>query len=163
LNLFTELKRRNVFKVGAAYLVVGWLVIQAADLLAPQLNLPEWAPRLVTFLVLIGFPLALVLAWIFDLTAEGLQREQGHVGNKRFYAITGLLTVLALGWFFAGQRAENRAPMREAGARRRRRSVHRRAGRTAAVFHFSAGRSARRARRGRASVRRRAALRQHEP
>jgi TolB-like protein len=112
LNLFTELRRRNVFKVGAAYLVVGWLVIQAADLLAPQLNLPEWAPRLVTFLVLIGFPLALVLAWIFDLTAEGLQREQGHVGNKRFYAITGLLTVLALGWFFAGQRAESRAPMR---------------------------------------------------
>jgi TolB-like protein len=114
LNLFTELKRRNVFKVGAAYLVVGWLVIQAADLLAPQLNLPEWAPRLVTFLVLIGFPLALVLAWIFDLTAEGLQREQGHVGNKRFYATVGLLTVLALGWFFAGQRAENRAPMHEA-------------------------------------------------
>ena len=113
MNLFTELKRRNVFKVGAAYLVVGWLVIQAADLLAPQLNLPEWAPRLVTFLVLIGFPLALVLAWIFDLTAEGLQREQGHVGNKRFYAITGLLTVLALGWFFAGHRAENRAPMHE--------------------------------------------------
>jgi TolB-like protein len=112
LNLFTELKRRNVFKVGAAYLVVGWLVIQAADLLAPQLNLPEWAPRLVTFLVLIGFPLALVLAWIFDLTDEGLQREQGQIGNKRFYAITGLLTVLALGWFFAGQRAENPASLR---------------------------------------------------
>jgi TolB-like protein/tetratricopeptide (TPR) repeat protein len=114
LNLFTELQRRNVFKVGAAYLVVGWLVIQAADLLAPQLNLPEWAPRLVTFLVLIGFPLALVLAWIFDLTAEGLQREQGHVGNKRFYAVVGVLTVLALGWFFAGKRAENPAPLREA-------------------------------------------------
>jgi TolB-like protein/tetratricopeptide (TPR) repeat protein len=112
LNLFNELKRRNVFKVGAAYLVVGWLVIQAADLLAPQLNLPEWAPRLVTFLVLIGFPLALVLAWIFDLTAEGLQREQGHVANKRFYATIGLLTVLALGWFFAGQRGESPAPPR---------------------------------------------------
>jgi TolB-like protein/tetratricopeptide (TPR) repeat protein len=111
LSLLTELQRRNVFKVGAAYLVVGWLVIQAAALLAPQLNLPEWAPRLVTFLVLIAFPLVLVLSWIFDLTPQGLQVAQGRVGNKRFYAIVGALTVLALGWFFAGQRGEAPASM----------------------------------------------------
>ena len=109
MSLLSELRRRNVFKVGAAYLVVGWLVIQAADLLAPQLNLPEWAPRLVTFLVLVGFPLALVLAWIFDLTPEGLQLEQARVANKRFYAFVGVLTVLALGWFFTGQRGEEPA------------------------------------------------------
>ena len=111
MSLLSELRRRNVFKVAAAYLVVGWLVIQAADLLAPQLNLPEWAPRLVTFLVLIGFPLALVLAWIFDLTPEGLQVEQARVGNKPFYAFIAVLTVLALGWFFTGQRSEAPAPV----------------------------------------------------
>jgi TolB-like protein len=103
LNLLNELKRRNVFKVGAAYVVVGWLVIEAAALLAPQLNLPEWAPRLVTFLVLIGLPIALVMAWVYDLTPGGLQREEVRAGNKRFFAGVGVLTVVALTWFFAGQ------------------------------------------------------------
>lgn len=106
MSLFSELQRRNVFKVAAAYVVVGWLVMQAGDLLAPQLSLPEWAPRLVTFLVLIGFPIALVLAWIFDLTPDGMQLAQGRVGNTRFYASVGAITVLALGWFFMGQRED---------------------------------------------------------
>ncbi len=99
MSLFNELKRRNVFKIGAAYLVVGWLLIQAADIIAPQLALPEWAPRLVTFLILLGFPIALVLAWIFDLTPEGVQVTEGRAGSKRFYAIVAGLLVVTLAWF----------------------------------------------------------------
>jgi TolB-like protein len=110
MSLITELRRRNVFKVGAAYLVVGWLVIEAAALLAPQLNLPEWAPRFVTFLVLVGFPIALVLAWIFDLTPEGVQLAEGRVGNKRFYAVVSTIAVLSLAWFFVSPGARSPSP-----------------------------------------------------
>jgi TolB-like protein len=110
MSLLTELRRRNVFKVGAAYLVVGWLVIEAAALLAPQLNLPEWAPRFVTFLVLVGFPIALVLAWIFDLTPEGMQLAEGKTGNKRFYAAVSAIAALSLAWFFLGTGARSPAP-----------------------------------------------------
>ena len=69
----SEFKRRNVFKVGIAYLVVAWVLIQIADVFAPQLNLPDWAPRLITLIILLGFPIALVLAWIFDLTPQVFQ------------------------------------------------------------------------------------------
>ncbi len=100
MSLFSELKRRNVFKVGAAYLVVGWLLIQAADIIAPQLSLPEWAPRLITFVVLLGFPIALVLAWIFDLTPEGVQVTEGRGGSRRFYGVVGVIAVISLGAFF---------------------------------------------------------------
>jgi adenylate cyclase len=103
-TLFQELKRRNVFRVGAAYVVVGWLLIQASDVIAPQLHLPEWAPRLVTFLIILGFPLALFLAWVFELTPQGVQVTEGQVGNKRFYALLSVLTVIALGWFLVGLR-----------------------------------------------------------
>ena len=98
--MLAELKRRNVFKVGAAYLVVGWVMIEVASTVAPHLNLPEWAPRIVTFFVLIGFPLALVLAWIFDMTPEGVQVTQGGTGNKRFYSVVAVIAAALLAWFF---------------------------------------------------------------
>ena len=63
MSLIAELKRRKVFRIGVAYLVAGWLVIQVAATVAPQFGMPDWKPRLVTFLVMLGFPLALVLAW----------------------------------------------------------------------------------------------------
>jgi TolB-like protein len=100
MSLIAELKRRKVFKVALAYGVVAWLVIQVASTIAPQLSLPEWAPRFITLLVLLGFPIALVLAWIFDKTPEGLKVEPAAVGNKRMFAIAGVLAVLALGWYF---------------------------------------------------------------
>ena len=71
MSLLAELQRRKVFKVGAAYLVIGWLLIQVAATIAPQLNLPEWAPRLITFVILLGFPIAILLAWAVDLSADG--------------------------------------------------------------------------------------------
>ena len=109
MSLFDELKRRKVFKVGVAYLVVGWLLIQVASTVAPQLNLPEWAPRLVTFVILLGFPIALVLAWIFDVTPEGIKVDEAPVGNKRMIAVAAILAALAVGWYWktrpaAGQR-----------------------------------------------------------
>jgi hypothetical protein len=62
LSLFNELKQRNVFKVAIAYTVVGWLLIQVAEVVAPQMNLPEWTPRMITFVVMLGFPVSLVMA-----------------------------------------------------------------------------------------------------
>ena len=64
----SELKRRNVFKVGVAYAVVAWLVAQIAGVFAPALSLPDWVARLVVFLLILGFPVALVLAWAYELT-----------------------------------------------------------------------------------------------
>ena len=73
-NFFAELKRRNVYKVGAAYGVVAWLLIQIATATFPVLEIPNWATKLVIVLVVLGFPIALILAWAFELTPEGIQR-----------------------------------------------------------------------------------------
>jgi len=100
MTLIEELKRRKVFKVAAAYLVVGWLLIQVASTVAPQLNLPEWAPRLVTFIIMIGFPIALVLAWMLDVTPEGVKLDKAPVGTKRIVAIAAILAALAVGWYW---------------------------------------------------------------
>ncbi|MDH3893375.1 MAG: hypothetical protein OES78_02345, partial [Chromatiales bacterium] len=74
-SFLTELKRRNVFRVGALYLVAGWLVLQVADVLAGLLGLPDWTLRFVAFLLMLGFPLALVFSWVYELTPEGIKRE----------------------------------------------------------------------------------------
>jgi TolB-like protein len=102
MSLLAELQRRSVFKVGAAYLVVAWLVIQVAATVAPQMGLPEWAPRLITLVVLLGFPIALVLAWTFDLTPEGVKVDASGVGTKRLFTIAAVLAALAIGWFMRG-------------------------------------------------------------
>ena len=100
MSLTAELKRRKVFKVAGAYLVVGWLLIQVAATVAPQLNLPEWAPRLITFTILLGFPIVLVMAWIFDVTPEGIKVDASRVGSKRIFVVAAVLVALALGWYF---------------------------------------------------------------
>jgi TolB-like protein len=105
MSLIAELQRRKVFKVGAAYLVVGWLLIQVAATVAPQLNLPEWAPRLITFVILLGFPIAILLAWAVDISADGIKLEGAPFGNKRIAVVVAVLVVLALGWYFYGQPA----------------------------------------------------------
>ena len=86
MNLFAELQRRNVFKVGAAWLVGGWVLIQVAATVAPQLKLPDWLPTLVTVLVGAGFPVALVLAWFFDITPSGVHRDAQDVGRAQHEA-----------------------------------------------------------------------------
>ena len=100
MSLMAELQRRKVFKVGAAYLVVAWLLIQVVATLAPQLQLPDWAPRLVTLLLMVGFPVALMLAWMLDVTPEGVKVDGAAAGNTGRFAIAGVLVAAALGWFF---------------------------------------------------------------
>ena len=94
-SFLSEIRRRNVFKVTVAYLVAAWILIQIADVLAPQLNLPDWAPRLVTFILLLGFPLALILAWVFDVTPEGIKTESESKKDKTLFIIAGILVAAA--------------------------------------------------------------------
>ncbi len=74
-NFFAELKRRNVYKVAVAYAVVSWLLIQIATQVFPFFDIPNWAVRVVVLLLALGFPVALVLAWAFEITPEGIRRE----------------------------------------------------------------------------------------
>ena len=102
-NFFAELKRRKVFKVGAAYLVAAWLVVQAASIGFPAFDAPPWVLRIFILVALLGFPIAVVMAWVFDLTPEGVKLDADTSGSKRLFAAATLLIVLALGWYFYGQ------------------------------------------------------------
>jgi len=105
-SVWEELRRRNVVRVAIAYAIVSWLILQLADVLIPLLTLPEWVGRLVFFVLVIGFPLALIFAWVFELTPEGIQRDSkvshnksvsGHTGRRLNFLIVGAL-VIALGY-----------------------------------------------------------------
>ena len=76
MNFFAELKRRNVYKVAVAYAVVGWLLVQVTTQVFPIFEIPNWALRLIVLAIIIGFPIALVIAWAFELTPEGLKRTE---------------------------------------------------------------------------------------
>lgn len=106
-GLFEELRRRNVFRVGAAYLVVAWLVAQVADVFFDGFDAPPWALKALLLVLVIGFPVSLVFAWVYELTPEGVKREVDvdraesvtrQTGRKLDVVITGAL-VLALGYF----------------------------------------------------------------
>jgi len=106
-SVWGELKRRNVVRVAIAYAVVSWLILQITDVLKPLLNLPEWVGGLVFLLLVIGFLLALILSWAYELTPEGIKLEKDvvrdesitHVtGRKLDFVIIGLL-VVTLGYF----------------------------------------------------------------
>ena len=107
MSLFAELKRRNVFRVGIAYAVVAWLLLQLAEVLYEILDLPPWAPRLVLLVLAIGFPLALIFAWAFEMTPEGLKREKDVDRSQSVAPVTGrkldrtiiVVLALALGYF----------------------------------------------------------------
>ncbi len=88
-KFFAELRRRNVYKVGIAYSVVSWLLIQIATQTFPVFEIPNWATRMVVFLLLLGLPVALVLAWAYELTPEGLQRTDEIDPKKPITRSTG--------------------------------------------------------------------------
>ena len=119
-NFFTELKRRNVYKVAVAYAVVGWLLIQVATQVFPFFDIPNWAVRLVVLAIAIGFPIALVVAWAFELTTEGLQRtESVGVGStssrSRVWIYVAVIAgAISVGLFFIGRFT---APQQSAPAR----------------------------------------------
>src|SRR5919201_1870046 len=102
-NFFSELKRRQVCKVGAAYLIVAWLAVQAASIGFPAFDAPPWALRIFILIALLGFPIAVVMAWVFDVTPAGVKLDAGASGSKGLFAAAVLLIVLALGWYFYGQ------------------------------------------------------------
>jgi len=104
-SFFEELKRRNVYRVGVAYGVLTWLLLQVIDTVAPIIALPEWAPKLILTLLAIGFPVAMLFAWAYELTPDGLKREKdvdrsqsitGHTGQRLDRIIIGVL-VIAVG------------------------------------------------------------------
>jgi TolB-like protein/Flp pilus assembly protein TadD len=99
MNLISELKRRNVFRVAAGYVVVGWLLMQVADTFFPALNLPAWTTTLVAALLVLGFPLAIFMAWAFEMTPEGIKRDTGELSavNSGFKAVDGITIALLLG------------------------------------------------------------------
>jgi TolB-like protein/Tfp pilus assembly protein PilF len=123
-NFFTELKRRNVYRVAVAYAAIGWLVIQVVTSTFPVLEIPAWAVRLVVILVLLGFPVALVLAWGFEMTPQGVKRTADippgatipHWSGRKFAMLivgaalgaAGLLGLQLLGPKRFGIRAEAR-------------------------------------------------------
>ena len=81
-NFFAELQRRNVYKVAVGYAVVGWLVMQVAATVVPALHLPESLTTAVVVLVLLGFPIALVIAWAFEMTPDGMKRTENVSPNE---------------------------------------------------------------------------------
>ena len=88
-SLISELKRRNVFRVGAAYILVAWLVAQAGDLLADNLSLPEWFMPMVLAVLALGLPIALFLAWAFELTPDGVKKTEEVDRNASITPSTG--------------------------------------------------------------------------
>src|ERR1700686_4686293 len=75
-NFFAELKRRNVYKVAVAYIVAGWALSQGIAQVFPVFDIPNWVIRLIVLLIIIGLPIALVLAWMFELTPQGIKRTE---------------------------------------------------------------------------------------
>ncbi len=89
MSLISELKRRNVFRVGIAYLVASWLLLQLAEVLTELLALPDWAGKLVVLLLVVGFIPALILAWAFELTPDGIKREKDVDRDQSITHLTG--------------------------------------------------------------------------
>src|SRR5215831_9706572 len=108
-ELFTELKRRNVYKVAVAYAVVGWLLIQVATQVFPFLEIPNWTIRLVILVTALGFPIALIIAWAFELTPEGIKRTEDvdaarQQSKSRAWIHVALIgTAISIAIFFLGR------------------------------------------------------------
>src|SRR5450432_2706837 len=106
-NFFGELKRRNVYKVAVAYLVVAWLFVQAASIFLPAFDAPPWVMKAVIIFLLLGFPVALVLAWAFEIPPEGIRLESEVAPNesitrktgRKLVGITIAVAVIAAGLF----------------------------------------------------------------
>jgi TolB-like protein len=109
-HFFAELKRRNVYKVAIAYGVVAWLLMQIASQIFPFFEIPNWAVRLVVLLLIIGFPVALILAWAFELTREGIKRAENvdldasRVSKNRAWIYVVLIGgAISVALFFLGR------------------------------------------------------------
>jgi serine/threonine-protein kinase len=120
-NFFAELKRRNVYKVAIAYSVIAWLLMQIATQVFPFLEIPNWAIRLVIMLIVIGFPIALVIAWAFELTPEGLKRTEfadelpkKPAHNRTWIYVVAVAGAISVSLFFLGRYTERNKQSRPA-------------------------------------------------
>jgi hypothetical protein len=106
-SFFAELKRRNVYKAAVAYAVVGWLVIQIGSTVLPTFHAPEWVAQVLVVLVVLGFPIALVLAWAFEITPEGIKLDSEvkpgesipRQTGRKLVGLTIVVAVVASGLF----------------------------------------------------------------
>src|SRR5207249_4279519 len=122
-NFFGELKRRNVYKVAVAYAVVGWLLIQVATQVFPFLEIPNWAIRLVILLTALGFPVALIIAWAFELTPQGIKRtetadampETARQKKHTWIYVVVIAGLFSIGLFFLGRYTASPVASREGG------------------------------------------------
>ena len=109
-SFFAELRRRNVYKVAVAYAVVGWLLIQVGTQVFPFFEIPNWGVRLIVLLIVAGFPIALILAWAFELTPEGIKRTEdadlvasGASRKRKWIYVVIIAGALSVGLFFLGR------------------------------------------------------------
>ena len=106
MSFLSELKRRNVFRVGVAYAIVAWLLIQVASIVVPAYQAPGWVMPILITLISIGLPLAVFLAWAFELTPEGIKPTQSVTPAQSIAHITGqklnytIITLLSLAIVF---------------------------------------------------------------
>jgi len=100
-NFFAELKRRNVYKVAVAYAIVAWLLIQAASILFPTFEAPAWVMKVFVTAVILGFPVALIFAWAFEITPEGIKRADEvspdeSMTRRRSWKLTAIIVLVAV-------------------------------------------------------------------
>src|SRR5450755_1995058 len=109
-NFFAELKRRNVYKVAVAYIVGGWALSQGIAQVFPVFDVPNWIVRLIVLLIIIGLPIALALAWMFELTPQGIKRtedvdfatQQSRKSRAWIYVVI-IGAIVSIGLFFLGR------------------------------------------------------------
>ena len=119
MSLFDELKRRNVFRVGIAYLIGSWLVIQVADIVLENIGAPPWVMKAILLIAVLGFLIALFFSWAFEATPEGLKRESEVDRSQSITRVTGgkldrsiiVMLVIALAYFVWESRLSDRAPV----------------------------------------------------
>src|SRR3954470_6551967 len=117
---FGELKRRNVYKIGVAYAVIAWLLMQVASQIFPFFEVPNWVVRLVILLLVVGFPIALMIAWAFEVTSEGIKStEAADAAGQRSRGVAWIYVVLvgaalSVGLFFVGRFTAGHANARPA-------------------------------------------------
>ena len=104
MSLFKELQRRNVIKMTVVYVLAGWVLLQVADIVIPALGIPEWGVTFVLVLIALGFPIALIFSWVYEITPEGIRKEKDiasgdsithETSAKLNYLVVGLLVIIA--------------------------------------------------------------------
>ena len=124
-NFFAELKRRNVYKVAVAYIVAGWALSQGIAQVFPVFDIPNWIIRLIVLLIILGLPIALVLAWMFEITPQGIKRTETAdampaAARKKKHAWIYVVVIgaaISIGLFFLGRySAENATPRQSEAA-----------------------------------------------